>query len=101
MILDNDLDQVPENSIFWTKKLLKESCIGIKTAGIQNGIFPSMELSNLLFKLLMDVLSATNEPNWAKSSSMTFQNINASLNYIWMTLKIHTQLMIFSLVGVF
>ena len=101
MILVNELDQVPENGIFRTQELFKESCIGIKAAGIQNGVLPAMEFCNLLFKLLMDVLSATNEPNWAKSSSMTFQNINASLNYIWMTLKIHTQLMIFSLVGVF
>ena len=61
MILDNDLDQVPENGIVRTKKLFKESSIGIKTAGIQNGVFPSMELSNLLFKLLMDVLSSTDE----------------------------------------
>ena len=97
MILDNDLDQVPENGIFRTQKLFKESSIGIKTAGIQNGVFPSMELSNLLFKLLMDVLSSTDESHWAKSSSMTFQNINASLNYIWMTLKIHAYFMNFSL----
>ena len=47
---------VTDEGIFWGEQGFKQPCIGIKAAGIENGILTIVKPGNLLLQLLVDIL---------------------------------------------
>mmetsp|Transcript_17043 Transcript_17043/g.37548 ORF Transcript_17043/g.37548 Transcript_17043/m.37548 type:complete len:222 (-) Transcript_17043:266-931(-) len=52
---------VRENCIFVSQDGLEKACIGIKTGGLEDGVFCLVETANLVFKLFMDCLGPADE----------------------------------------
>ena len=53
------VELVRKHGILFSKHHLKQTSIGVKAAGIQNGIVPAMERCYLSLQLLVNVLKHT------------------------------------------
>ena len=47
---------ITEQGILFSEEGLKQTCVGIEAAGIEYGVFTTVELRYLLLQLLMNVL---------------------------------------------
>lgn len=50
------VELVAEQSIILCQQSLKQTSVGVKAAGIENGVLPAMETRYLLLQLLVDIL---------------------------------------------
>ena len=54
---------VRDHRILWPENRLKEARIGVKTSGIQNGVFHTQKLTDPLLQCFMNALRATDKPH--------------------------------------
>lgn len=58
---------------------LEQAAIGIPATGIQDGVFGVVELRDLLFQILMDLLRAADKANGRQSKTISINVLLCSL----------------------
>ena len=79
--------RIADNSVLLIKKRFKYTAIGIKSSGIQNGIFRAQETGYFLFQLFVYILCATDKAHTAHAISMRVNSFVRSFNYFGMGRK--------------
>ena len=63
------VERVGDDSVFSGQQRLEDSAVGVETRGVKNGVFSLEEFRDGFLKLLVEILSATDEAHGAHSKA--------------------------------